>query len=244
MAPYITSTVFRLHPSLYAHVLNVNSGIQKLAYILRHKLYPAVLDKVHARESVVPVAFYHPNNMGPGPGANPVSLSSNVGGSALGTGASPRHFYPTPLSHLSVWAYLALAFVILAVVTVISYMIYMCYHTAGLAVKLKSETGIGAKVGAVKGGWQNLEDPGGEMGGETVVKGGEGRLTKDRDVGEKVDDYPQKDMIINHWNEKKASSLKGLGIQLHTSLKSQVMCCILSLSTILTFFLVRFCFIS
>ena len=150
--------------------------------------------------------------MGPGPGTDP-----NVGGEGvLSTGAPQRHrVYPTPLNHLSVWAYMALAVVILGVVTVILYMIYSCYHTAGLRARSKTETGVGtdADAGGVKGGWQTMEDPSGE---------GKGRLTKDPDVGEKVDGYQEENKIISHWGEGKGSGLKGLGIRLHGRSKSQV----------------------
>ena len=139
--------------------------------------------------------------MDPGPGTN-TSPSSNLGDL-------------NPLSRLSIWAYLAIAFVILALVAVVSYMIYACYHTAGLRVKLKTGTGAGvaADAGRVKGGWQNLEDPS----GETVVERGEGRLTNGRDIGEKVGvDYrdDKTDGIIHPWSERSSSGLKGLGIQL------------------------------
>jgi hypothetical protein len=83
---------------------------------------------------------------------------------------------------------------------------------------LKTATGAGVAAGAVgvKGGWQNLEDPS----GETVVERDEGRLSKGRDVGEKVDvDYQDEHKTdgINHpWSERSTSwsGLKGLGIQL------------------------------
>jgi hypothetical protein len=152
--------------------------------------------------------------MGPGPGTDTASLSSNLGGEGLG---APQHsVYATPLSRLSIWAYLAIAFVILALVAVISYTIYSCYHMAGLRVKLKTGTGAGVAAGAgvVKGGWQNLEDPS----GGTVVERGEGRLTKGLDVGEKVDvdyrDEHKTDGIIHPWSERSTSGLRGLGIQL------------------------------
>jgi hypothetical protein len=166
-----------------------------------------------ARELPVPVAFFHPDKMGPGP--NTASLSSNLGEGLL----APQHgIYPTPLGRLSIWAYLSIAFVILALVTVISYMIYVCYHTAGLRVRLKTGTGssVAESAGVVKGGWQNLEDPG----GETVVERGEVRLTKGLDVGdsEKGDvdyrDEHKTDGIIHPWSERSTSGLKGLGIQL------------------------------
>ena len=151
------------------------------------------------------------------------SPSSNLGG-------------PTPLGRLSVWAYLAIAFVILALTAVISYMIYACYHTAGLRVKLKTATGEGvaAGTGSVKGGWQNLEDPS----GETVMERGEGRLTKGQDAGEKVDvdyrDEHKTDGIVHPWSERSTSGLKGLGIQIER--KPQVTRLFyLSLSTNLTF---------
>ena len=154
-----------------------------------------------SRQLPVPVAFFHPDNMSPG--TDTTSPSSNLGG-------------PAPLGRLSIWAYLAIAFVILALTAVISYMIYACYHTAGLRVKLKTATGaeVAAGAGGVKGGWQNLEDPN----GGTVVERGEGRLTKALDVDEKVDvDYRDKhktDGIIRPWSERSTSGLKGLGIQI------------------------------
>ena len=161
-----------------------------------------------SRELPVPVAFFHPDKMSPGPGTDTTSLASSLGG---------ERYHPTPFSRLSVWAYLALAFVILTLAAVISYMIYTCYHTAGLRVKLKTGTGVAADAGVVKGGWQNLEDPSGETG--VVERGGEGRLTKGRDVGEKADvDYQDErktDGMILPWNnERSRSGLKGLGIQL------------------------------
>lgn len=173
-----------------------------------------------SRQLPVPVAFFHPDKMSPG--TDTASPSSNLGG-------------PTPLNRLSMWAYLAIAFVILALVAVISYMIYACYHTAGLRVRLKAATGAGVAAGAdgVKGGWQNLEDPS----GETVVERGEGRLTKCRYVGEKVDvdyrDEHKTDGIIHPWSERSRSGLKGLGIQLER--EPQVTRLYLSLSKILTF---------
>ena len=194
-----------------------------------------------SRELPVPVAFFHPDKMSPGPGPGPgtdtTSLSSSLGG-------GERYHHPTPFNRLSIWAYLALAFVILTLAAVISYMIYTCYHTAGLRVKLKTGngTGVAADGGVVKGGWQNLEDPSGETG--VVERGGEGRLTKDRDVGEKVDvDYQDErktDGIIHPWNER---GLKGLGIQLER--KPQVTRLCLSLSNnsdVLKTLLVRFYF--
>ena len=155
------------------------------------------------------------------PGTNTPSLSNNLGG-------------PTPLSRLSIWAYLAIAFVILVLAAVISYMIYGCYYTAGLRARLKAETGesVATGPGSVKGGWQNLEDPS----GETMVERCEGRLTKGLDVGEKVDvdyrDEHKTDAMIHHWSEKNGSGLKGLGIQLER--KTLVTRLYLSLSTILT----------
>ena len=73
----------------------------------------------------------------------------------------------------------------LVLAAVLSYMIYHCYYTAGLRARLKAESGEGVAAGAggVKGGWQNLED----SSGETVVEMDEDRLTKGRDVEEKVD---------------------------------------------------------
>jgi hypothetical protein len=224
MAPYITNPTLRLHLSvsrLYARFVDVHSEIHKLTSIFLHKLHPAVFKKLNARELPVPVTFYHPDNMSPGPGTDPASLSSNLG-EGLGT---PRHLYPTPFNHLSIWAYLALAFVVLAVATVISYTLYMCYHEAGLRVRLKTETGmgIGANAGGVKGGWQNLEDPV----GETVVERGESsKLTKDQDVGEKADvsyrDEYKIDGLIRPWSKRSGSGLKGLGIKLERSSKLQV----------------------
>jgi hypothetical protein len=157
--------------------------------------------------------------------------------SGSNTTASPSSNFgaPTPLSRLSIWAYLAIAFVILVLAAMVSYMIYACYYTAGLRARLKAEAdeGVGAGAGGVKGGWQNLEDPS----GETVVERGEGRLTKGRDVEEKVDvdyrDEHKTDGIIHPWSEKNRSGLKGLGIQLER--KPQVTLLYLSLSTILTF---------
>ena len=139
-----------------------------------------------------------------GPETNTPSPSYNFGG-------------PTPLSRLSIWAYLAIAFVILALAAVISYVIYGCYHTVGLRATSEAETGenVAAGTGNVKGGWQNLGDPS----GETMVERGEGRLTQDREV-EKVDvqvdyrDQHKTDGIILPWSEKGRSGLKGLGIQL------------------------------
>lgn len=163
--------------------------------------------------------------MDPGPGTDTASLASNLGGER----------YATPLSRLSIWAYLALAFVILTLSAVISYMIYTCYHTAGLRVRLKTGTGasVAADAGGVKGGWQNLEDPS----GETVVERGEGTLTEGQDVEEKVDveyrDEHKTDGIIHPWSERNKSGLKGLGIQLER--KPQVTRVYVSLSTILTF---------
>ena len=52
-----------------------------------------------------------------------------------------------------------------------------------LCVLLYGWVEVSLQVLAVKGGWQNLED----SSGETVVERGEGRLTKGRDVEEKVD---------------------------------------------------------
>ena len=172
-----------------------------------------------SRQLPVPVAFFHPDKMSPG--SDTVSPSSNLGG-------------PTPLTRLSIWAYLAIAFVILALAAVISYMIYACYHTVGLRVRLKAETDETVIAGAVKGGWQNLEDPI----GETVVERGEGKLTKGRDVGEeKVDvdyrDEHKTDGIVHPWRERSRSGLKGLGIQLER--KPQVTRLYFSPSTILTF---------
>ena len=164
-----------------------------------------------ARELPVPVALFHSDKMGPGPGTDMASLSSYLGGQAI-----QNSIYPTPLSRLSIWAYLAIAFVILVLSAVISYMIYSCYHSTGLRVRLKTGTGVGVAAGAdgVKGGWQNLEDPS----GETVAERGEGKLSKGLDVGEKVDvdyrDEHKTDGIIHPWSERSTSGLKGLGIQL------------------------------
>ena len=80
-------------------------------------------------------------------------------------------------------AYLAIAFVILVLAAVLSYMIYACYYRAGLRARLEAESGEGVAAGGVKGDWQNLED----SSGETVVEMDEDRLTKGRDVEEKVD---------------------------------------------------------
>lgn len=163
-----------------------------------------------ARQLPVPVDFFHPDEMGPGPGSDTARLSSNLG---EGSVAPQNGIYPTSLGRLSVLAYLSIAFVILVLVAVISYMIYACYHTAGLRARLKAGTGAGVSesAGVVKGGWQNLE-------GETVVERGEGRLTKGLDVGEKVDvdyrDEHKTDGIIHPWSERSTSGLKGLGIQL------------------------------
>lgn len=153
--------------------------------------------------------------MDPGPGIDSTFLSSNL---AEGFGV------PTPLTRLNIWAYLALGFVILAASTVISYMLYSCCHTAGLRAKSKTEigVGVGAGAGGVKGGWHNLEDPS----EETMVERGEGsRSTKDRDVGEKVDDYRHEHKtggLIHPWIERDGSGLKGLGIHLERSSKPQV----------------------
>lgn len=222
MAPYITNPTLRLHLGLSRLYTHVHSKVHK--FVL-HRLHPALLKNLNARQ--LPIAFYHPDKLGPGPGIDPAS--SNLG-EGFGT---PRHrVYPTPLNRLSIWAYLALAFVILTVVAVISYMLYSCYHTAGLRVRLKTGTGVGvgADAAGVKGGWQNLEDPS----GETVVEKGEG--AKDQDVGDKVDvDYRDeyKTGLIHPWSERNGSGLKGLGIQLERSSKSQVMRLYCLLSTIL-----------
>lgn len=163
------------------------------------------------------------------PGTNATIPSSNLG-------------VRTPLSRLSIWAYLAIAVVILALAAVISYMIYGCYHTAGLRARLKAETdeSVAAGAGGVKGGWQNLEDPSEEM----VVERGEGKLTKGRDVGEKVDvnywDEHKTHGIIHPWSERPRSGLKGLGIQLER--EPQVTGLYLSLSTFLKALLARFFF--
>jgi len=121
-------------------------------------------------------------------------------------------------------------------------MIYSCYHTAGLRARSKPEMSVGASAdaGVVKGGWQTLEDP--------VREVGDSQPAKDRDVGEKVDDYQDQDRkvgSINPWSDGKRSGLKGLGIQLYTSSKSQVTHLYkrFRLSTILNvlaFFLARF----
>ena len=172
-----------------------------------------------SRQLPAPVAFFHPDTMSPGTNSTP-SPSSNFGA-------------PTPFSRLSIWAYLAIAFVILVLAAVLSYMIYACYYTAGLRARLKAESGEGVAAGAggVKGGWQNLED----SSGETVVERGEGRLTKGRGVEEKVDvnyrDEHKTDGIIHPWSDKSRPRLKGLGIQLES--KPQVTLLYLSLSTFL-----------
>lgn len=154
-----------------------------------------------SRQLPTPVAFFHPDTMSPGTNSTP----------------SPSNFgAPTSLSRLSIWAYLAIAFVILVLAAVLSYMVYACYYTAGMRARLKAESGEGVAASAcgVKGGWQNLEDPS----GETVVERGEGRLTKGRDVEEKVDvdyrDEHKTDGVVHPWSEKNRSGLKGLGIQL------------------------------
>lgn len=170
-----------------------------------------------SRQLPAPVAFFHPDKM--------INTPSpyNLGG-------------PTPLSRLSIWAYLSIAFVFLVLAAVVSYMIYGCYHTAGLKARLKAESdeSVATGAGGVKGGWQNLGDISGDS--ETVVERGEGRLTKGLDVGEKVDvdyrDEHKTDGIIHPWGERR-SGLKGLGIQLER--KPQVTCLYSSLSSILTF---------
>lgn len=153
--------------------------------------------------------------MSPGPGTDQASLSSSLGE------APHPSVYRVPFNHLNIWAYLALAFVILAMAAVLSYMLYSCYHTAGLRVKLKTGTsmGVGASTGGVKGGWQNLEDPS----EETVVERGEGsRSTKDQDVVDvNFRDEHETNGLIHPWNERGGSGLKGLGIQLERSSKLQ-----------------------
>ena len=254
MAPFIANSTLRFHPSisrLYAHLLTICGRMHELPDILLHKLSPVVYNNLQARDFPVPISFFHPDHMGPGPGSNPTSLSSNTnngGAGALGTGTPPRrHVYPTPLSHFSIWAYLALAFVILAVVTVASYMIYTCYHTAGLRARVKPAVDVNA-ASEVKGGWRTLEDVGGDgsVDGEmTVVEGEVG----DKQVEEKIGDYQdggKKRSMFGPWSERSGSGLKGLGIQLHVSPKPQVIVLYLfSLSIILTFpcvFLARFHF--
>ena len=46
--------------------------------------------------------------------------------------STPFYGGPTLFNRLSMWVYLALAFVVLTLAAVILYMIYTCYHTAGL----------------------------------------------------------------------------------------------------------------
>jgi hypothetical protein len=174
-----------------------------------------------SRQLSVPVAFFHPDKMGPG--THTTSPSSNF--EVL-----------TPLSRLSIWAYLAIAFVVLILSAVISYMMYGCYHSAGLRVRFKAETGEGVATGTggIKGGWQNLEDPS----GETMVERGEGKLPKGQDVAEKVDvnyrNEHKTDGVIHSWRDRNRSGLKGLGIQLER--KPQVTRLCRSLSTVLTFY--------
>lgn len=118
-------------------------------------------------------------------------------------------------------------------VTVVSYMLYSCYHTAGLRVRVKTGTdmGVGAGTGGVKGGWQNLEDPS----EETVVERGKGSgSTKDQDVVDvNCRDEYKTDGLFHPWNGRSGSGLKGLGIQLER--KPQVTRLYFSPSTILTF---------
>ncbi|KAF8815821.1 hypothetical protein BYT27DRAFT_7248866 [Phlegmacium glaucopus] len=218
MAPYIKHSALSIHPSisrLYTRFLNIHSKIHKLSKSLLHKIPAGVFKKLKAREFFAPISSYHADDTGPGPGPDTASLSSNLGeGGVLGTGAPTQHrLYQASFNHISVWAYLALAFVILAAVTIFSYMVYSCYHTAGLRARSKSGDAVGA---GADGGWQSLEDPVGEM--------GDGRmLAKDREVGEKVDNYQDanKEKDINPWSEGRGSGLKGLGIHIHRSTKSQ-----------------------
>ncbi|PPQ86754.1 hypothetical protein CVT25_012399 [Psilocybe cyanescens] len=62
---------------------------------------------------------------------------------------------PKPFKHLSVWAYLAFAFIVLAVTTVIAYAIYSCYHSS----RKKMEAGMSLPaipVGRDRVTWQDL----------------------------------------------------------------------------------------
>ena len=224
MAPFITNPAFRFHPNpphLYAYMFSFRSEIHKLTSILLHKLPPVIFNNLNAREFGTPMSFY-PEDIGPGPETNPVSLSSNTN---VGGGAPARHrFDPVSFNHLSVWAYLALAFVILVLVTVFSYMIYSCYHTAEVRITMKPRMDVGASEGEgevkgeVKGGWQTLEDHVGEM----TIEGSESRLTKNE---EKVGDYQNKDHkddTTNHWSDRRRPGLKGLGIQIELTSKSEV----------------------
>ncbi|KAH9483130.1 hypothetical protein JR316_0005232 [Psilocybe cubensis] len=69
----------------------------------------------------------------------------------------PLHIlHARPFNHLSVWAYLAFAFIVLATTTVISYAIYSCYHSS----RKKMEAGMALPVipvGQNRVTWADLE---------------------------------------------------------------------------------------
>lgn len=57
---------------------------------------------------------------------NPLAFSPE---SIMAPNASPRRSHPS-LHNLSVWAYLALAFIVLSVFAILVYAIYSCYHSS------------------------------------------------------------------------------------------------------------------
>ncbi|KDR74373.1 hypothetical protein GALMADRAFT_250252, partial [Galerina marginata CBS 339.88] len=93
-----------------------------------------------------------------------------------------------PFNHLSVWAYLAFAFIVLALVTVFAYLIYSCYHTAKgrmdteLVSSGTNETGE-ENVFCDDGGKLNTTRRGNMVGGVGAMSRMSDRVV---DVGEKM----------------------------------------------------------
>jgi hypothetical protein len=98
--------------------------------------------------------------------------------------------HPHPLgqksfTHLSIWAYLAIAFILLAVTTVFAYVVYTCYHSGK-----SRERGNGAP-------WQRV--PG---------LGGDGRAAR---MGDKVNDVGEKPKLGGIRARKAVLDLKRFG---------------------------------
>ena len=98
--------------------------------------------------------------------------------------------HPHPLgqksfTHLSIWAYLAIAFILLAVITVFAYLVYTCYHSGK-----SRQRGNGAP-------WKRI--PG---------LGGDGRAAR---TGDKVSDVGEKPKLRGVRAGRAVLDLKGFG---------------------------------